>query len=88
MSTAARRNTVFGDFSGITTQVYIQMGGAEGLLGENMAVADRLRQGGVAVDLEVFPEMQHVFQQGAGYIPESDAALRKIGGFLRPLLKT
>ena len=78
---------VYGDFSGITTQIYIQMGGAEALLGENIAVAEKLRQGGVKVDLEVFPDMQHVFQQGAGYIPESDAAMRKIGDFLRPRLK-
>jgi monoterpene epsilon-lactone hydrolase len=79
---------VFGDFTGITTRVYIQMGGVEGLLGENRAVAGRLRECGVTVYLEVFPDMQHIFQQGAGYIPESEAALREIGDFLRPLLNT
>jgi acetyl esterase/lipase len=37
--------------------------------------------------LEAFPGMQHFFQHGAGFIPESDQAIRRIGEFLKPLLK-
>ncbi len=36
--------------------------------------------------LEVFPEMQHVFQLGAGRVPESDEAISRIGAFLRSRL--
>lgn len=78
---------IFGDFTGIETNIYLQVGGSEGLLGENMDMVVRLGQQGVHVTLEVFPQMQHFFQQGAGYIPESNAALQKIGAFLKPLLK-
>lgn len=78
---------VFGDFTGIETKIYLQVGGSEGLLGENVDMLVRLGQQGVHVTLEVFPYMQHFFQQGAGYIPESDTALQKIGAFLKPLLK-
>jgi epsilon-lactone hydrolase len=35
------------------------------------------------VMLEVFPEMQHVFQLGAGRVPESDEAISKIGAYLQ-----
>ena len=36
--------------------------------------------------LDVFPEMQHVFQFGVGHVPEADDAVARIGAFLRPRL--
>lgn len=78
---------MYGDYAGINTQVYVQVGGAEGLLGENLTAAGRMKDGGMKVRVEVFPEMQHIFQQGCGYIPESDEAMEKIREFLRPILK-
>ena len=56
------------------------------LLDDSRRVADRAREAGVDVTLEVFPEMQHVFQMGVGGVPESDDAIAKIGAFLRPRL--
>jgi acetyl esterase/lipase len=40
----------------------------------------------VQVDLEVFPEMQHVFQMMAGRAPEADDAIAKMAAWVRPLL--
>jgi acetyl esterase/lipase len=78
---------VLGDYAGITTPIYVQVGGNEALRDEAIATVEQARRGGVDATVEVFPGMQHVFQQGAGRIPESDEALQKVGRFLTPLLK-
>ena len=66
--------------------MYIQAGGDETLLDDARRVADAATSAGVDVTLEVFPEMQHVFQLGAGGVPEADDAVAKIGVFLRSRL--
>ena len=76
---------VHGDFSGIAP-LYIQVGGHETLLDDARRVAEAAQRADVDVTLEVFPEMQHVFQVGAGNVPEADDAIAKIGAFLRPRL--
>ena len=55
-------------------------------VGDFRGLAEAAQRDGVDVTLEVFPEMQHVFQIGAGNVPESDDAIAKIGAFLRPRL--
>jgi epsilon-lactone hydrolase len=77
---------VFGDYAGITTDVYMQVGGAEVLQGENDDTASALAAGGVNVELEIFPEMQHVFQQGVTLVPEADEAMEKVARFLQARL--
>ena len=76
---------LYGNFRGIAP-LYIQVGGDETLLDDARRVAAAAQRDGVEVTLEVFPKMQHVFQLGAGSVPESDEAVAKIGGFLRPHL--
>ena len=76
---------VHADFTGLAP-LYIQVGGHETLLDDARRVAAAADRDGVDVTLEVFPEMQHVFQIGAGTVPESDDAVAKIGAFLRPRL--
>ncbi len=76
---------IHADFKGIAP-LYIQVGGHESLLDDAKRVAAAAQRDGVDVTLEVFPEMQHVFQIGAGNVPESDDAIAKIGAFLRPRL--
>lgn len=76
---------VHADFAGVAP-LYIQVGGHETLLDDARRVAQAAERDGVAATLEVFPEMQHVFQMGAGNVPESDDAIAKIGAFLRPRL--
>jgi acetyl esterase/lipase len=45
-----------------------------------------MREAGVDVQLEVFPDQQHTFQMAAGYAPESDDAIQKLAVWVRPKL--
>jgi monoterpene epsilon-lactone hydrolase len=73
------------DLSGLPA-LYIQVGGDETLLDDALRLASNAAHAGVPVRLDAFPEMQHVFQLGAGNIPEADDALHRIGVFLRESL--
>ena len=76
---------IHADFTGICP-LYIQVGGDETLLDDAVRVEQAARRDGVDVTLEVFPEMQHVFQMAVGNMPEADDAVAKIGAWLRPRL--
>jgi acetyl esterase/lipase len=64
----------------------IQVGDHEILLDDSKRLAERARAAGVNVTLEIWPEMWHVFQALAGYLPESDRAIAKIGSYMRARL--
>jgi acetyl esterase/lipase len=66
--------------------MYIQTGADETLLDDSRKLADRARNSGVDVTLEIVPEMQHVFQFLAGTAPEGDAAIRRLADWARPKL--
>lgn len=66
--------------------IYIQVGDEEVLLDDAVRFADKAKQAGVDVNIDIFPEMQHVFQLAAGNMPEADEAIRKIGAWLKPHL--
>ena len=74
-----------GDYRGVSP-LYIQVGGDEMLLDDARRVAAKARQDGVEVQLDEFPEMQHVFQLAVGNMPEADDAVGRIGAYLRPRL--
>jgi len=76
---------LYADYTGICP-LYFQVGGDETLFDDTTRTAERARAAGVEVDVEVFPEMQHVFQMAAGNMPEADDAIAKIGAYLRPRL--
>lgn len=61
----------------------IQVGDAEVLLDDSVRFAARARDVGVDVELDVFPELFHVFQAFAGALPEAREAITKLGAFLR-----
>ena len=73
------------DLAGLPPML-IQVGGDETLLDDSTRMAERARAAGVTVDIEVFPEMQHVFQMMAGNAPEADDAIAKMAAWVRPLL--
>ncbi|WP_280270538.1 alpha/beta hydrolase [Nocardia wallacei] len=73
---------VHGDYRGLCP-LYIQVGGHEALLDDAVRVRDKAQADGVSARLELFAEMQHVFQLGAGTFPEADDAIAKVGGHLR-----
>jgi acetyl esterase/lipase len=66
--------------------IYIQVGDEETLLDDSVRLAAKAEAAGVDVRLDVFPEMQHVFQIMAGNMPESDEAIARIAEWLRPRL--
>jgi acetyl esterase/lipase len=76
---------LYADLAGIAP-LYIQVGGDEALLDDSTRLATRAAHAGVPVRLEVFPEMQHVFQSGVGVIPEANDAVARAGQWLREIL--
>ena len=51
-------------------------------------LAERMRAARVDVTIDVFPEMQHVFQTMVGQVPEADDAIARVGAFLAARLGT
>ena len=74
-----------GDLAGLPPML-IQVGDAEVLLDDSTRLAESAQAAGVDVTLEVWPEMVHVFQASAGFVPEADQAIARIAGFCRPKL--
>jgi acetyl esterase/lipase len=75
---------VFANVAGLP-RTLIQVGDHEILLSDSTRLADKMRAAGVDVELQVFPELWHVFQLFVGKMPESKAAIAKIGEFVRGL---
>ena len=78
-------NPLYADLKGFPPTL-VQAGAYESLLSDSERFAERARAAGVEVELQVFPEMQHVFQFMAGNAPEADDAIAKIAAFLKPRL--
>lgn len=76
---------LFADLRGLPP-LLIQVGDRETLLSDATVCADRARAAGVAVDLEVWEQMIHVFQQFPADLIEARRALASIGRFLRSRL--
>lgn len=76
---------ILGDYVGLP-RLLIQVGGHETLQSDSVRIQEIAQAADVTVDLEIFPEMQHVFQFGAGRVPEADDAVAKVGAFIRSVL--
>ena len=72
----------FGDLAGLPP-LLIQVGSHEMLLSDATRFAERARQAGVDVTLEVWPEMQHEWQFAAKVLPEGRQAIAKVGSFVQ-----
>jgi acetyl esterase/lipase len=66
--------------------MYIQVGGFETLLDDSVRFEKKAKDAGVDIKLDIFPEMQHVFQFMAGFAPEADDAIQKMAAWVRPKL--
>jgi len=73
---------VYGDFSGLPS-LLIQVGTKDLLEDDSHRLADRAKAEGVDVDLEVWPEMIHVWHMYADFLPEAKEALQKIGDYIK-----
>jgi acetyl esterase/lipase len=63
--------------------VLLHVGDAEILLDDSTRFAARARAVGVEVTLEVWDEMPHCWHTFAGFLPEADRAIERIGTWLR-----
>lgn len=81
-----RISPLYADLSGLPP-LLIQVGSREILLSDSTNLAERARNAGVDVTLEVWDSMWHVWQAFIDYIPESKQAINGIGEFLRKHLK-
>jgi monoterpene epsilon-lactone hydrolase len=70
---------LYGDFAGLPPLLF-QVGGIEMLCDESVRAAARAHAAGVAVELEIWEHMAHVFQ--ALPVPQARAALDRIGEFV------
>ncbi len=73
---------VFAELAGLPP-LLIHVGGREVLLDDATRLAERARAAGVAVTLEAWDEMIHVWHAFSPIIPEADDAVAKIGTFVR-----
>lgn len=78
-------NPLYTDYRGMPP-IYIQVGEAETLLDDSRRAAERAKQAGVEVKIDIFPDMQHVFQFMAGAAPEADEAIARMAKWVRPKL--
>ena len=75
---------LFADQHGLPP-VYIQAGGHDILLSDSTRLADKLKQAGVQVVLDVEPNGQHDYQFAASVVPEARQALERLGKFIQSL---
>ena len=75
----------FADLRGLPP-LLIHVGSEEVLLDDASGLADRARAAGVDATLEVWEQMIHVWQWFLPWLDEAQAAVDKLGGFLRSRL--
>ena len=73
---------LFADLVGLPP-LLVQVGDAEVLLDDSLALRDTARAAGVEVTFDLWPEMIHVFQAfPPELLPESDLSIAKVAEFL------
>lgn len=77
---------VFANMAGLPP-TFIQVGDDEILLSDSTRLADKIKEAGGEVELEIWPEMWHVFQFFIGKMPESRRAIKKIGAYISKRMK-
>ncbi len=78
-------NPLYADLRGLPP-IYMQVGGDELLLDDSTVLADRAREAGVDVRVEIYPGMQHTFQMAVGRAPESNDAVSSYVEWIKPRL--
>jgi acetyl esterase/lipase len=73
---------LYGDLAGLPPML-VHVGDREVLLSDSTRLAERAKDAGVDVTLEVWPEMIHVWQFFAPMVPEANEAIARIGEFIR-----
>jgi acetyl esterase/lipase len=79
---SALASPIFADLTGLAP-LLIQAGSHEILLDDAVRLAARAAEHDVAVELQVWPQVTHVFQGFAALLDEADAALQAAAAFTR-----
>ena len=72
---------VFANVSGLPPML-IQVGDDEILLSDSTRLAEKLEAAGIDVEIEIWPDMWHVFPMFVGKMPEARRAVEKIGAYI------
>jgi len=75
---------VFANIEGMP-RMFIQVGDDEILLSDSERLADECVAAGIDVELQVWPEMWHVFQMFIGKMPESRDAIQQMGQYIQTI---
>jgi monoterpene epsilon-lactone hydrolase len=78
-------NPLFADLANLPP-VLVQVGGHDVLLDDSVRFHERARAAGIECELEIFPDMQHVFQFLAGNSAVADKAIDQAGRWLSKCL--
>jgi acetyl esterase/lipase len=76
---------IYADLTGLPP-LLIHAGNIETLRDDSVRLAERAKEAGVDVTLEVWEDMPHVFHNYVNEIPESKKAIEKIGQYIRMIL--
>ena len=76
---------LYGNLRGLPPML-LQCGGRETVLEDTVMFAERAREAGVAVDVEIYEDMIHVFQMFADELEEARQAIASAGAFLKRYL--
>ena len=79
-ATCPLASPLFGDLAGLPP-LMLQTGEAEVLLDDTVRFAEKAKQAGVEVLLDTWPDMPHVFQGFAPFLPEASEAIKRIADF-------
>jgi epsilon-lactone hydrolase len=77
-----RVSPLCGDLHGLPP-LLIHVGSNEILYDDSLRLAKKAQDSGVDVNLEVGPELWHVWHAAVPYVPESREAVKRIGNFLK-----
>jgi acetyl esterase/lipase len=72
----------YADLTGLPP-LLVQVGTAEVLLDDSLRLAERAKEAGVDVTLEVWDDMPHVWQAFVSFLPEARQALDSCGQFVK-----
>lgn len=78
---------LYGELAGLPP-LLIQVGEDEVLRDDSLRLAERARAAGVAVTLERYPGLWHVFQAHAGLLLSADLALARVAAFIDQLRRS
>ena len=73
---------LYGDLRGLPPAL-LHVGSDEILRDDSVRMAERLRDAGGTVALEIWPRMPHVWHAFVPYLPEAGRAIARIGAFVR-----